>query len=332
MRLLHIIRCKLQQTNNRSVQGDFVKFFTEYFELGSGRASAPREPRAAVAAMLIGLMCGSAQADQSDYAKALNIRADAGFMYDDNVTRANTPADRLSDRSYSINLSMPYTHLLTEHTRVRATALVGGERYVTYRGLSRAIGGASGEYQYRSSSEFATPTFSLFGRVFGEQYESKLRDGWHYSAGASVLQPVTDRIQLFGALSHNQRHAYSEVFTTADNSARANLDYVVTRSGTLYLSGDYHRGDVVSTGHPTLGLIDIAKVFAADDVFTGMDSYRFDGTTLISTLGYNIGFGSSHALDISWRRITSKSSLQPSYAPAESYVANQFFIVYLVNF
>lgn len=295
---------------------------------------APRCTACAVlAGLLLALACsGPARADQAGYAKGLDIRADAGLMYDDNVTRANTAADKLSDRSYSVNLSLPYTRMLSEHTRLRASALVGGERFVTYKGLSRAIGGGSAEYQYRSSSEFATPTFALFARAFGEQYESKLRDGWHYSAGASMLQPVTDRIQLFGALSHNQRHADSEVFDTVDNSARLNLDYVVTRSGTLYLSGDYHRGDVVSTGHPTLGLVDIAKVFAADDVFTGLDSYRFDGTTVISTLGYNIGFGSSRALDISWRRITSRSSLQPSYALAESYVANQFFLVYLMNF
>jgi hypothetical protein len=306
-------------------------FFTEHFELGIGRSRAARVIAAGCAALTL-LAYGSARAEQTDYAKGLKLRADAGLMYDDNVTRANTPTDKLSDRSYSVNLSLPYTQLLTEHTRLRATALLGGERFITYKGLSRAIGGGSAEYQYRSSSEFATPTFSLFARAFGEAYESKLRDGWHYSAGASVLQPVTDRIQLFGALSHNQRHADSEVFDTIDNSARANLDYVVTRSSTLYLSGDYHRGDVVSTGHPTLGLIDIAKVFVADDVFTGLDSYRFDGTTMISTLGYNIGFGSSQSLDISWRRITSKASLQPGYAPVESYVANQYFIVYLVNF
>ena len=303
---------------------DILIFFTRHVELSIARACA-------CAGLM--LLYGSAQADQAGYVKSLDIRADAGFMYDDNVTRANTPADKLSDRSYSANLSLPYTQLLTEHTRLRATALVGGERFITYKGLSRAIGGGSAEYQYRSSSEFSTPTFSLFARVFGEQYESKLRDGWHYSAGASMLQPVTDRIQLFGALAHNQRRANSEVFDTTDNSARLNLDYIVTSSGTLYLSGDYHRGDVVSTGHPSLGLIDIAKVFAADDVFPGLDSYRFAGSSLISTLGYNIGFGSSHSLDISWRRITSTSSLQPGYAASSaSYVDNQYLIAYLVNF
>jgi hypothetical protein len=269
------------------------------------------------------------------FTKPLNIRADAGLMSDDNVTRSKDSASKLSDRSYSVNLSKPLTYPLTEHTRARVTALVGAERFINYKGLSRAVGGVTGEYQYRSSSEFSAPILSLFARIFGEQYESRLRDGWHYSAGVSILQPVTDRIQLFGALSHNQRRASSSVFDIIDNSARANLDYVVTRRSTLYLGADYHRGDVVSAGQPSLALFDIAKVFAQDDAFPGRQlySYRFDGSSLLTTLGYNIGFGISQAVDISWRRIKSRADFVPAYATsATSYVANQYSIVYLVNF
>ena len=274
-------------------------------------------------------------AEPPPFSKPLMIRVDAGFMSDDNVTRAKDPANKLSDRSYSVNLSKPLIYPLTEHTRARVTVLVGAERFTHYKGLSRAIAGATGEYQYRSSSEFSAPILSLFGRIFGEQYESRLRDGWHYAAGVSMLQPVTDRIQLFGALAHNQRHATSAVFDTIDNSARVNLDYVVTRSSTLYLGADYHRGDVVSAGRPTLALFDTAKVLVQDDAFPGSQlfSYRFDGTTLVSTLGYNIGFGSRQALDISWRRIKSSSDYVPAYVTsAASYVANQYSIVYLINF
>lgn len=265
----------------------------------------------------------------------LHIRGDAGFMSDDNVTRAKESADKLSDHSLSVNLSTPLVYPLTEHTRARLTPLAGGEKFFSYKGLSRAYAGATGEYQYRSSAEFSTPTFSLFMRIFGEQYESRLRDGGHYSAGVSMLQPVTDRIQLFGALAHNRRYGRSAVFNTIDNSARLNLDYAATKSGTIYLTGEYRRGDVVSTGHPTLEFIDIAKVFVQDDAFPGgqLFSYRFDGSTRITTLGYNIGFGSRHSLDLSWRRIKSASGWRPGYATsAASYVANQYSIVYLVNF
>lgn len=282
-------------------------------------------------ALLMGLAPVSARAEPL----GLNIRGDAGFMFDDNVTRAKDSADKRSDHSYSANLSTPFVYPLTEHTRARLTVLLGGEKFARYSGLSRAYAGATGEYQYRSYAEFSAPTFAVFARAFAEQYQSRLRDGWHYSAGVSMLQPVTDRIQLFGALAHNQRKGRSAVFDTIDNAARLNLDYSATRSGTLYLTGEYRRGDIVSTGQPSLELIDIAKVFAQDDAYPGgqLYSYRFDAATVITTLGYNIGFSSRHSLDISWRRIKSTSDWQPAYsASAASYVANQYSIVYLVNF
>jgi hypothetical protein len=288
------------------------------------------------AVLIMGLACCTvAQADQLSYSKGLNIRADVGFMLDDNVTRGKESADKLADRSYSVNLSKPLIFPLTDHTRARLTGVLGGEKFINYSGLSRAFGGVQGEYQYRSSAEFATPTFAAFARIFAEQYQSRLRDGYHYSFGVSMLQPVTDRIQLFGALAHNQRNGSSAVFDTRDNSARLNLDYKATRAGTVYLSGEYRRGDIVSTGHPSLEFIDIAKVFVQDDAYPGgqLFSYRFDGTTVLTTLGYNIGFSSRHSLDLSWRRIKSTSDSRPNFATSgSSYVANQYSIVYLVNF
>lgn len=288
------------------------------------------------AALLLGLMpISAAHAAPPDFSKRFNIRADAGIMFDDNVTRAKDSTDKLSDHSFSINLSKPIIYPLSEHTRARLTGIVGAERFINYTGLSRAYAGATGEYQYRSSAEFATPTFALFARIFGEQYESRLRDGWHYSAGVSMLQPVTDRIQLFGALAHNERKGDSAVFDNKDNSIRLNLDYTATRSGTLYLTGEYRRGDIVSTGHPSLEFISIADVFVQDDAYPGgqLFSYRFDGSTLIATLGYNIGFSSRHSLDLSWRRANSTSAQQSVYATSTTnYVANQYSIVYLVNF
>jgi hypothetical protein len=279
--------------------------------------------------------CTAAHADPPVAWKKLDIRADAGFMFDDNVTRAKETSDMRSDHAYSADLSKVFIFPATEHSRTLLTGLLGGEEFVRYSGLSHAFAGVQGEFQYRSSAEFSAPILAVFARAFVEQYQSKLRDGSRYSAGVSMRQPVTDRIQLFGALTHNERKGESDVFDTKDNAFRLNLDYTVTRTGTLYLTGEYRSGDIVADGQPALELIDIAKVFALDDAFPGeqLYCYRFDGKTVIATLGYNIGFSSRHSLDISWRRIESTPDQRPSYATSPtSYVANQYSIVYLVNF
>jgi hypothetical protein len=223
----------------------------------------------------------------------------------------------------------------TENSRVLLSGSLGGEKFRDYDGLSHVTAGVQGEYQYRGSAEFGTPIYAIFTKAYADQYKSSLRDGYHYTVGISVRDTVTDRIRFFSALAHNVRNSTSAVFDTQDNSARLNLDYSVTPAGTLYLGDEIRRGDVVSTGSASLENIDTAKVFVQDDAFPGgqMFSYRFDGKTVLMTLGYNIGFGPRDAIDFSWRRVQSTPDWRPTYATSpSSYIANQYSIVYLGSF
>ena len=273
----------------------------------------------------------------------LGIQVDAGYMFDDNVTRAQAGSQvgqgKLADSSYSVNLGKSMALPLSDHARVLLSGTVGGESFYRYDGLSRLSGGVQGELQYRGSADFSTPTLGVFIRTFADQYHSDLRDGHRSSGGISIRQPVTDRIQLFAAVARNQRQSKSEVFDTRDRAARINLDYELSATSTIYLGGEYRRGNLVTTG-PAPSIYGKRGVAALDDAYPGQQiySYRLDGATVISTLGYNIGLGSRDSIDFSWRRISSKlddASTTASYAvntPAPSYIANQFTVVYLVRF
>jgi hypothetical protein len=146
--------------------------------------------------------------------------------------------------------------------------------------------------------------------------------------------PLTDRIALFGALMHNVRRANSDVFNTTDTSLRLNLDYAL-QGATLYLTGEYRNGDIVSTASPSLENVTIAKVFVQDDAYPGgqLFSYRFPGSTLLTTIGYNVGLGARDSLDFSWRRVESTASQRPVWAlTPSSYISNQFSASYLMRF
>jgi uncharacterized protein YhjY with autotransporter beta-barrel domain len=269
--------------------------------------------------------------------KGLGIRMDVGHTYDDNVSRANKSSEQLSDSSYNINFSKRALNAtLGEHSRVLMNLFAGGEKFRVYNGLDRVFTGADAEFQYRTSGNFGAPTFGVFGTVTAEQYKSNLRDGHRVSGGISVAKALTDRIGLFGALSRNWRYGRSAVFDTRDYSARLNLDYALIAQSTLYLTGEYRRGDIISSGRASLENIDIAEMLVQDDAFTGDQffSYRFEGRTLLFTLGYNLPLGSDDSIDFSWRRVRSTPDLQPSFVTTtpRSYVGNQFFIVYLTKF
>ena len=262
-------------------------------------------------------------------------RERAGYSMDDNVTRAKSGPDKLSDDSYSVNVSKTVVNPLSEQSRLLLTGTLGGEKFHTFNGLSHALASGEAEYQYRESSDFDAPSFGVFGKLTGESYETRLRDGYRLSAGISIRQALTDRINIFGALSRNWRNATSSVFSTRDNSLRANIDYALKDDQTLYFGAEYRRGDIVSTGRASLENVSIAKVFAQDDAYPGGQffSYRFGGSTLLTTLGYNLSLGNHDSVDFSWRRVRSTPGLRPSFVTSpRNYIDNQLSAVYLMRF
>ncbi len=264
------------------------------------------------------------------------INVDAGFSWDDNVTRGREAGDKLADRIYSLGVSQTRPFALGTNTRLQVTGLASGEKFDRHAGLGRFSGGVQGEVQYRASGAFDAITFGFVGRAVYEQYESRLRSGPRYFVGVNARRAITDRIDLFAEIGANARNARSEVFTWRDWSAKLNLDYSLGRAGVVYLTGEYRRGDTVSTGHPSLVNVGLAEVFAPDDAFDGADlvAYRFEARTLLGTVGYNYPLGARDSIDFSLRRVQATPLARPSFDFSGSmrYIENQYSIVYLMRF
>jgi hypothetical protein len=116
---------------------------------------------------------------------------------------------------------------------------------------------------------------------------------------------------------------------------RLNADYQWNQNDTLYLTDEFRKGHSVSSGSGSLEDLAVAQFFVEDDAYPnrGFNAYRFEGKTWISTIGYNMGFGPRHALDLSWRRAQSTPDKRPSFATSpKSYIADQYSIVYLIRF
>lgn len=269
------------------------------------------------------------------FGKPQDIQLDAGIMFDDNVTRAKERPDKRSDRTYSANASKGFLFTFNDNARSMVTYSLGGEKFDTYKGLDRAMAGIEADVKYRTSAAFDALTYSAFLQVTGEQFQSFLRRGYRASAGFSARQQLTDRVGIFGALTYNQRWAKSAVFDNRFSAIRLNADYAWNNNDTVYMTGEFRKGHIVSTGTPSLENLDVSQVFVVEDAYpgAGFTSYRFEGNTVISTIGYNMGFGPRHSLDLSWRRAQSTPDFRPSYATTpKSYIADQYSVVYLIRF
>ncbi|HUH92116.1 MAG TPA: hypothetical protein VL742_03080 [Casimicrobiaceae bacterium] len=265
-----------------------------------------------------------------------SVQIDLGYAYDDNVTLGRAHDEILWDQSLALDASASRALRIGDHARLVVTGLLSGEKFSRYDGLSNLSGGLNAELQYRQSGAFDAITFAAFARGWLDNYASHLRDGSHFSIGVNARGALTDRIGLSGELAWNRRHAQSEVWDLTDYSALLNLDYSLGRSGTLYLNGEYRRGDVVSDGHATLVNVSLAKVFVLDDAFPDEQwfAYRSEARTWISTVGYNLPLGERTSLDISWRRVQSTPTAHLDFDVQGSlrYVDNQYSIVLLKLF
>jgi outer membrane autotransporter protein len=275
------------------------------------------------------------------------VNVEGAYAWDDNVTRSRA-GDRLSDHVYSLQVSQALVFPAGSHTRLVGSWFASGDKLRTYRGLDRVSAGAQGELQYRASGEFDAPTVGLLARLAFDDYQSQLRGGHRASLGLTVRQLLSDRIALFGALARNSRFAKHEVFDARDTSLRVNLDYTLGRQGTLYLGGEYRRGDAVSTAGASAESSAIAKFLVRDDAYGGMPrfAYRYEAETTLWTLGYNRPLGPRDSLDLSWRHASASPTARGTYSvpagpygPAGTvtvgksrYRANLYSIAYLMRF
>jgi outer membrane autotransporter protein len=270
------------------------------------------------------------------------VMVEAGYTWDNNLTRAIDAADKLSDHIYSLNVSKGTIFPVSSDTRMVFTGFLNAEKLHTYTGLDRVSGGIQGEFQYRTSGAFAAPTFGIFGRMTLDDYASQLRSGRRYSFGVSARESLTDRIDAFVALAGNVRDARSDVFDARDRGARFNLDYSLGQDGALYFGGEVRRGDSVSSGRTPLAN---AKFSVQDDAYGSepLFAYRYDARTVLWTLGYNWPVGPRDSFDCSWRRAQSTPTQQAgpggaygagssATASTSRYAANQFSVAYLMRF
>ena len=266
--------------------------------------------------------------------KPTGITVAASFGFEDNVSRSSDAVDKRSDTIYGLTVNKALSMLPTKFTRLTVSGFMDVEKFRNYAGLGHVSVGAQGEYAYRFSGDFGSPTIGIFARYTADEYESQLRDGNRRSVGVNLRKALTDRINLFMAVANNVRNGKSDVFNTRDNSGRMNLDYDLAPGHTLYLTGEYRKGDIVSSGQPSLKVVDSSIVLIRDDVFTApwFYDYRMKGKTGLMTLGYNLSLGTKDSLDFSWRHVKSAPDNVPAFVKSMQYFDNLFSVSYLMAF
>jgi hypothetical protein len=234
-----------------------------------------------------------------------SIDTEFSYTTDSNITRAQNDPDIRADRALGVGIGLSLNQPIDAHTRMLSRVFVRGEAFAENTKLTNAAAGASATFQYRTSGHLLAPTFGVFARLSVAQFRSDIRNSTFYTGGLSFNKNLTDRVVTTVIISGTVRDSDSLVFDTRDGSALLNIDYQLRGGSAWYLSYNFLGGDTVSTGAPTLQILDAAKAVVADDAFGGAAAnqfaYRIHAYTHVVTLGFNFSIAVHHALDLSAR-------------------------------
>ena len=269
-----------------------------------------------------------AQAD----GRAFGVDTELSYTSDSNVSRAQADSDIRADRILGIGVGVGFKQSLGTNTRMLYRGFVRGEGFAENTRLNNANAGAAVTFQYRFSGRLLAPTFGVFGKVSVADYQSAIRSSSFYTAGLSFNKNLTDRFAATLVLSGTARDSDSLVFDTREGSLLFNLDYQTRSGSAIYLTYNFLGGDTVSTGAPTLAIVDAAKAIVADDTFGGAAAnqfaYRLLAHTQVVTLGFNFPIAAHHALDVSARYAHAQATANAGI----TYDRTLFSLAYLAQF
>lgn len=272
-------------------------------------------PRAALAAALLLLAPPAA----ADHHVKLRWSGDLGFGYDDNVGAAAYDMDIRDSAFASAGLNLDQARRLSSTTGLLLRGSLRGDAYEAAAGLSSGKLTALARLAHRPEGGFYMPTLAGWVSASLWEFDSAMRDGAEYRAGAYVSEPLTTALSARLSAQVSQRTADSAVFDLSAWSAGVNLDWSVLGALTLYAGYQFHDGDLVSSGsvypkthEPEPG--DDSYDYALDDALDGLTAYRVQAQTQVGALGVNIPVSGELSLDAQVQQVESETDYGVGYS------------------
>ncbi|MGH8851818.1 MAG: hypothetical protein ACREYD_12555 [Casimicrobiaceae bacterium] len=239
-----------------------------------------------------------------------------GVFYDDNLTRAQQPADVRGDGAASVAAAAGWFCAASGADGITLTLEANSEAYARFNGLNLLSVGGGAAYRHKFGLGREAPWVSLALDVARDDYRGDIRDGDRLDARLEFGRRFTDRFDASLGITFDRRFAKNDrpvvpgisgkVFDLRGQGVFARAAFDITER--LQLGGRIavRRGDVESTTRPNLDIFLASDAIAADPTFGGdFFAYRLRGTT------------TSASASLSWA-LSDRSSLNFSYAAART--------------
>ena len=197
------------------------------------------------------------------------VDVDAGMTYDDNVARAERNVDRFDDERAHLSASLKRSFVLTEALGLGVDANLSGIKWDTFNDFDALDGFGALRWRYQPVRRFRAPWLELDMEAgYRRHQDSALRDGPHGAVTAATAMRPTDLLLLRTGYGFDIRRGRdTAVFDTETHRLFGHIDYARSERLTIYVTGGWRDGEIVSSSTPALAIAAVANALAPDPAF-----------------------------------------------------------------
>jgi hypothetical protein len=291
-----------------------------------GRRCPARLRSTLVSGLLIALACTQARADWE-------FGAFAGAFYDDNLTRAESAADKRAAGAATANLSATNFVPLTGGDGVTFTLYGRAELFDRYSGLDNLAAGGTAAYRHKFGVGYLAPWVAISVGASYDDFRDDLRTSSRLEVRGETGKRFTEQLDASVALYYEHRFdshgepvvpgISGKVFDLAGQGVSVRAGYAPTDQLYFDVAAGIRRGDVESTSQQNLPIFLASSAIAADPVWgdPNLFAYRLRGTTWSADLTASYALSDESSLDLSYRYAFTRA------AEGLEYTTNAIFLI-----
>jgi len=249
----------------------------------------------------------------------------AALAYD-NLTRAQAPEDRRSDRAMALQVSAGRAFVLSGNDTVDLALDGRGEAYRRYRGLDVVMVGGSASYRHKFGLGADVPWVMASVRGAREDYRDAIRDSNRRTMTVEFGQRLTPRWEAAVGVVRDRRYGdydptpevpgYSaRVFDLQGDSVQARVGYAPTDRLLLALQFAVRRGDIESTAQQGYAIYVASDAIAEDPAFNdpALYAYRLRATSYTSTASASYALTGNASVNLTYVENRARAAYSLAY-------------------
>ena len=218
------------------------------------------------------------------------VSAEGALSHDNNLSRALSASDIVSDTALNLAASGGFQFALGERDAVALTGDLRTSQFGRFHGMNSVALGGTASWSRKLGLGPFVPRIKVSASFAGEQYGESIRNGLRSNVTLRLGQRLSERLELSGGGSFERYRAdevvdvvpgvSGDAFSLEGRNLFARADYALNDRWVGFVGVAARRGDVTASTRRDPGIFEYSNAVTRDPAF-GPDyiAYRLSGTT-----------------------------------------------------